>query len=207
MLDLTPEGSALLVVDMQNGMCRPDGSHARLGLDIAMLRGAVKPCRTLVEAARGGGVPVLYSRLVYEPDYSDGGFIVREMMPNIAQARVCQRGSWDAEIVDELAPRPDETVIDKTRMSSFVRTDLEKKLRDRGVVNLVVCGVTTNMCVESTVRDAAQLDFRTFVVADAVGEVDRRRHNAALNAMGFLFAKLVTTRDIVAAFHPQTAAA
>ncbi|MDA1060091.1 MAG: cysteine hydrolase, partial [Proteobacteria bacterium] len=205
-MEISLEATALLVVDMQNGMCKPEGSHARLGLDIAMLAGAIAPCRKLVGAAHAAGALVCYSYLAYEPDYSDGGFIVREMMPNIAASKVCQRGSWDAEIVEELAPQPGDIVIEKSRMSSFMRTDLEKRLRDRGIVNLVVCGVTTNMCVESTVRDASQLDFRTFVVRDAVGEVDPARHDASLTSMGFLFAKLVTADDVIAAFSERAAA-
>ena len=205
-MDLTRDATALLVVDMQNGMCKPKGSHARLGLDISMLAGAIEPCRKLVSAARAAGALVCYSYLAYEPDYSDGGFIVREIMPNIASGEVCPRGSWDAEIVQELTPQSGDVVVQKSRMSSFMRTDLEKQLRDRGIVNLIVCGVTTNMCVESTVRDASQLDFRTFVVRDAVGEVDRGRHASALESMGFLFAKLVTTDETLAALGQRAVA-
>ncbi|MEQ8248870.1 MAG: isochorismatase family cysteine hydrolase [Alphaproteobacteria bacterium] len=205
-MDSLNGATAVLVVDMQNGMCKPEGSHARLGLDIGMLAGAIEPCRALVGAARAAGALVCFSYLAYEPDYSDGGFIVREMMPNIKSSKVCPRGSWDAEIVEELTPQPGDVVVEKSRMSSFMRTDLEKQLRDRGVVNLIVCGVTTNMCVESTVRDASQLDFRTFVVRDAVGEVDRGRHASALESMGFLFAKLVTTEEAVAALGRRAAA-
>lgn len=205
-MEFAPETTALLVVDMQNGMCKPEGSHARLGLDISMLAGAVEPCRRLIDTARSAGALVCYSYLAYAPDYSDGGFIVREIMPNIAEAQVCPKGSWDAQIVDELAPRPGDVVIEKTRMSSFMRTNLEATLRDRGIINLVVCGVTTNMCIESTVRDASQLDFRTFVVRDAVGEVDRARHDAALTSMGFLFAKVVTAADVVAALSRRAVA-
>ena len=198
-MEFSPQTTALLVVDMQNGMCRPEGSHARLGLDISMLAGVVEPCRRLIEAARSVGALVCYSYLAYAPDYSDGGFIVREIMPNIAEAEVCAKGSWDAEIVDELAPQQGDLVIEKTRMSSFMRTPLEAELRRRGIDNLIVCGVTTNMCVESTVRDASQLDFRTFVVRDAVGEVDPARHAAALTSMGFLFAKVLDVDDVVRA--------
>ena len=203
---LTPQSTALLVVDMQNGMCSPQGSHARLSLDISRIRAVVGPCRRLIDAARASGALVCYSYLAYAPDYSDGGFIVREIMPNIADSKVCQRGSWDAQIVDELAPQPGDVVVEKSRMSSFVRTDLEAQLRHRGIDNLIVCGVTTNVCVESTVRDAAQLDFRTFVVSDAVGEVDPARHEGALNSMRWIFAKVVTTDEIVGALSMRAVA-
>ncbi|MEK9945363.1 MAG: isochorismatase family cysteine hydrolase [Alphaproteobacteria bacterium] len=205
-MDFSPEATALLVVDMQNGMCKPEGSHARLGLDISMLAGAIAPCQKMIAAARTAGVLVAYSHLAYAPDYSDGGYIVREIMPNIATAEVCPRGSWDAEIVEELTPQPGDLVIEKSRMSSFMRTDLERQLLGRGIDNLIVCGVTTNMCIESTVRDASQLDFRTFVVRDAVGEVDAARHESALTSMGFLFAQLITTDEVIAALETRAVA-
>ena len=203
-MDFSPETTALLVVDMQNGMCKPEGSHARLGLDITMLAGAIAPCAELINATRAAGALVVYSHLASEPDYSDGGFSVREIMPNIATAEVCPRGSWDAEIVEELTPKPDDVVIEKSRMSSFMGTNLETRLRDRGIDTLLVCGVTTNMCIESTVRDASQLDFRTFLVCDAVGEVDPVRHQNALTSMEFLFAKLITTAEVIADFRTFT---
>jgi len=87
-----------------------------------------------------------------------------------------------------------------------MRTSLEAELRHRGIINLVVCGVTTNVCVESTVRDASQLDFRTFVVRDAVGEVDRARHESSLTSMGFLFAKLTSVDEVVAALAQRAVA-
>ena len=189
--------TAVLCVDMQNGMCDPKGSHARLGLDISGLVAVIEPCRQLIAAARRNGVSVIYARLAYAPNYSNGGYIVHELMPRIKEAQVCVKGSWDAEIFPALAPEPGDLVIDKTRKSAFLRTSLESDLRHRGIETLVVCGVTTNVCIESTVRDAAQLDFRTFVVKDAVGEVDPARHAASLVAMSWLFGRLVSLNDVL----------
>lgn len=190
--------TAVLCVDMQNGMCDPRGSHVRLGLDIAALTAAIEPCRRLIAAAREAGVPVIYSRLVYARDFSNAGVRATEVMLRLKEAQVCPEGSWDAEIVPALAPQAGELVIEKTRMSSFIRTPLERELRSRGIDTLVLCGVTTNMCIESTARDAAQLDFRTFVVEDAVGEVDPARHAAALTALRWAFAQVVSLDDVVA---------
>lgn len=192
------QNTAVLCVDMQNGMCDPRGSHVRLGLDISALTATIEPCRALIGAAREKGVPVIYSRLVYARDFSNSGVRPTEVMQRLKDAQVCPEGSWDAEIVPALAPAPGELVIEKTRMSSFIRTPLEKELRARGIESLVVCGVTTNMCIESTARDAAQLDFRTFVVSDAVGEVDPARHTAALTALRWGFAQIVSLNDVLA---------
>ena len=189
--------TAVLCVDMQNGMCDPRGSHVRLGLDISRLTAAIEPCRLLMDAARAAGLPVIYSRLVYAKDFSNVGTRGTEVMQRLKDARVCPEGSWDAEIVPALAPAPGELVIEKTRMSSFIRTPLVKELRARCIESLVICGVTTNMCIESTARDAAQLDFRTFVVEDAVGEVDPARHAAALTALRWGFAHIVSLGDVI----------
>ena len=197
---LSRDGAALLVVDMQNGFCHADGSFARLGLDIAMTTGAIPGCRRLVDAAHGAGVPVIFTRYVYRADFRDGGVLVQELMPAIADVGSLVVGTWDAEIVDELRPAADDFVVDKNRYSAFYGTGLEPILTSLGTTTLVVCGVTTNMCVETTVRDAMQRDYRAFVVRDATGEVTQERHEHALTTLGFGFGRVVTVADVGAAW-------
>lgn len=192
--------TALVVVDMQNGFCRDGGSIARIGFDITMLKAAIAPCARLVAAARTAGVPVVHTRYVYLPGHADGGILVDALMPELKAQNALVAGDWDAETVDELAALPGETVIDKNRPSAFFRTGLDDWIAANGVTRLIVCGVTTNCCVETTVRDASQRDLETFVVSDATGELDPARHAAALNTMGILFAKVVTVADVEAAF-------
>lgn len=192
--------SALLVVDMQNGFCDEQGSFAGLGFDVAPLKAAVPGCRALVEGARAAGVPVVFTRFVYQPGYVDAGVVSNELLPAIKDHKCLTAGSWDADIVDELAPRPTEVVIDKSRYSSFYGTRLEPVLTSRDVRSLVICGVTTNMCVETTARDASQRDYRTFVVEDATGEFDPDRHHHALKAIAFGFGWVVPTSDVLAAW-------
>ena len=192
------DDTALLVVDMQNGFCHDDGSINRLGLPAARLRTAIEPCARLVAAARTVGVPVLFTRYVYRPDYADGGLLVDELMPGLKTHQALQAGSWDADVIDALTPEPGERVIDKNRPSAFFGTGLEATLAALGARNLVVCGVTTNCCVETTVRDASQRDIRTFVVRDAVAEYDDDRHAVALKSMALLFAYVVGLDDVLA---------
>src|SRR5919199_1506370 len=184
------ERPALLVIDMQNGFCHPAGSVARGGASIEDTQATIAPVASLLAAARAARVPVIFTRFVYRADYADGGILVRELRPHLQQRRALVQGDWDAQIVDELAPRSDEFVVDKNRFSAFYATSLETILRSLDVHTLVVCGVTTNMCVESTVRDAGQRDYRVYVVRDAVGEFDRARHEHALCAMAFGFARV-----------------
>ncbi|GIW11364.1 MAG: peroxyureidoacrylate/ureidoacrylate amidohydrolase RutB [Dehalococcoidia bacterium] len=182
---------ALLIIDMQHGFCDPNGSMARMGFDVAPCAAAIEPCRRLIAAARASQVPVFYTRYVYRADYADGGFLVNELIPALKEAGCVAEGSWDAEIVPALAPQPGDYVIDKNRFSAFYGTRLEPFLRSLGVRTLIVGGVTTNMCVETTVRDASQRDYRVYVVRQATGEVDAARHAGALTTMGFGFAYVV----------------
>jgi ureidoacrylate peracid hydrolase len=197
-MEPTPGRTALVVIDMQNAFCRDDGSFARLGFDIAMLKAAIAPCRRLAAAARAAGVPVIFTRLSYAADYHDGGIAIRYMTPEFVAARCLAAGTFDIEVVDELAPAAGDHVIDKNRFSSFYAPAFERVLAALGVDSLVVCGVTTNCCVESTVRDAFQRNFKAFVVRDAVGELDSTRHEVALQTMQLLFADLVAVEDMVA---------
>jgi ureidoacrylate peracid hydrolase len=191
------QATALLVIDMQNGFCSDEGSVNRVGLPAARLRTVVDPCVRLVQAARSAGVAVIYTRFVYRPDFADGGVMVKELIPALQTENSLADGSWDAEIVDELQPLKEDFVINKNRPSGFYATGMEPVLKGLGVENLVVCGVTTNCCVETTVRDASQRDYHTFVVADAVAEFDDERHRVALQSMAMLFADVVEVSDVL----------
>lgn len=179
--------AALIVIDMQNGFCSNDGSLARIGLDTGALQAAIAPCRKLLEAARRAGMPVIHTRYVYAADHADGGLLVDQLMPGLRAEGALLVGTWDAAILGELAPIAGEAVIDKNRPSAFFRTPLDEMLEAGKVEQLVVCGVTTNCCVESTVRDACQRDIVPFVVADATAELDPARHEAALATIALLF--------------------
>ena len=188
---LTRENTVLIVVDMQNGFCHPEGSFAKLGLDVTMTNAAIAGCTRLVESARGAAVPIVFTRYVYRSDYRDGGILIQQLMPILAEVGSLAAGSWDAELVDQLQPHQQDFVIDKNRYSAFYGTGLEPILTSIGADSVVVCGVTTNMCVETTARDAMQRDLRTFVVRDATGELDSERHEFALATLGFGFGRIV----------------
>lgn len=188
---------------MQNGFCHADGSVDRIGLPAAHLQPAVAPCCKLVDAARRASVPIIYTRYVYRPDYTDGGVMVHELIPDLKRGECLRAGTWDADVIDELAPQTSDYVIDKNRPSAFFATGLEPILKGLAIEDLVVCGVTTNCCVETTVRDASQRDYHTYVVGDAVAEYEQDRHEVALKSMGMLFARVVTVDDVLAVWGGQ----
>jgi ureidoacrylate peracid hydrolase len=200
MAAISTDRCALIVVDMQNGFCHPRGSFGNLGLDVTMTNAAIGGCRRLVDAAHEHDVPVIFTRYVYRADYADGGVLVQEILPALAEVKSLAAGTWDADIVDELHPAERDFVIDKNRYSAFYGTGLEPILTSLMVDTLVICGVTTNMCVETTARDASQRDYRVFVAGDACGELDKDRHDMALATLGFGFGWVVDSDEAVSAW-------
>ncbi len=197
---------ALIVIDMQNGFCHQDGFMNKIGLDYTTSETAVEPIGRLLAAARTAGIPVFFTRYALNADYSDAGLIL-ELFPAIKDARGIVRDTWDADIVDELKPQPGERVVDKTRYSAFYDTDLEHQLRELGVDTLIVCGVTTNICVESTVRDAFFRDIRVVVPNDGTAAVTPELHEGALRDFEYGFGRVSTVAEIAEALAllPQTA--
>ncbi len=196
-IQLQKENCALIVVDMQNGFLDAKGSMAQSGFDWEKLAAASPGVQRLVAGARKADVPVFWTQYVYEPDFRDGGVQIEEIMPGLKEVNLCVSGTWDAELHPDMKPEDTDIIIEKNRPSSFYSTRLESYLRSQDIENVVVCGVTTNICVETTVRDASQRDFRTFVVRDAVGEVDDFRGQTALKAMEYLFARVMNVNDVL----------
>jgi ureidoacrylate peracid hydrolase len=196
---LTSERTALLVIDMQNAFCHPEGSFAIMaaerGLSIDLCRNVITPCADLVTAAAAAGVITILTRYLYHRDYVDGGILVTKY-PRIRDLGALAPGSWDGDLVDELKDRDGSLVIDKARYSAFHGTRLQPILTSLKIESLVVCGVTTNICVESTVRDAAQYDYRTYVVQDATAELNPQRHRNALEIMEYGFAELTDVATV-----------
>lgn len=194
------DSSALIIVDMQNGFCHAEGSFAQMGMDIEALTGAIPGCQRLVDLARTAGVPIIYTRYVYRSDYRDGGVLVDEILPALAEGKSLEEGSWDAAIVDDLEVQPGDFIVDKNRYSAFYGTRLEPMLTSMGIRDLVIAGVTTNMCVETTARDAGQRDYRVFVAGDACGELDPSRHDTALQTIAFGFGWVTDVDGVASAW-------
>lgn len=195
-MELSSNDTALIVVDMQNSFCADEGGCGKPGLPIQNLQSAIQPCVKLVAAAREASIPIIYTRYMYRPDYADGGVLIKHLLPELKDFKALQSGTWDVEVIPELTPHDGDFIVDKNRPSSFYGTNLESILNGIGADSLVVCGVTTNCCVESTVRDASHRDYKTFVVQDAVAELDEERQQVALRSMDMLFANLVTVAEV-----------
>ena len=196
---LTRDHCVLLLIDLQHAFCSPEGDLARRGRDVAPMQAAARACGRLADAAHVAGVPVIWTRMMLRPDYADGGRMTDDLLPHLKAAGSLRRGTQDVALTAGLPVLPDDDVIDKPRNSALFGTSLEVHLNARRIERVIVGGVSTSMCVDTTVRDLGQRDYATFVVREAVGDFDPARHAAALDAMAFGFARVIGEADAVAA--------
>ena len=171
-----PAHSALIVIDMQRHFVEPGGFGETLGNDVSQLRAVIPPLQAALAATREAGITVIHTREGHLPDLSDcppakltrGEPSLRIGDPG-PKGRVLIRGEYGHDIIDELAPTEGELVIDKPGKGSFYATGLDDTLRSRGITSLIVTGVTTEVCVHTTVREANDRGYECLVLADCVG--------------------------------------
>ena len=214
-LDFDPASTALLMIDMQRDFVEPGGFGEMLGNDVSQLRSAIEPCRRVLEAARQAGLYIVHTREGHRPDLSDAppaklarGRLSCGIGDTGPMGRVLVRGAHGHDIVPELYPLPPEPVLDKPGKGSFYATDLELMLRNRGIKTLIVCGVTTEVCVHKTVREANDRGFECIVPADCVGSYFPEFQRVALEmikAQGGIFGWVSRSDLIVSALQPVTA--
>jgi biuret amidohydrolase len=204
-----PAATALVVIDMQRDFLEPGGFGESLGNDVSMLARVVEPLQALLAAARGAGMLVVHTREGHRPDLADcppakiarGGSEVTIGSPG-PKGRILVRGEYGHAIIDELAPIEGEVLLDKPGKGAFYATDLELLLRNRGITQLIVTGVTTEVCVHTTVREANDRGFECLVPEDCVGSYFPEFQEVGLKmiaAQGGIFGWVGTSADVIAA--------
>ena len=207
--ELAPARTALLVIDLQRDFLEPGGFGELLGNDVSLLASVVEPVSAVLAAARAAGMLVVHTREGHRPDLSDcppakrarGRLEIGIGSPG-PKGRILVRGEEGHDIVDAVAPLPGEVVLDKPGKGSFYATDLELLLRNRGITHLVVTGVTTEVCVHTTVREANDRGFECLVLADCVGSYFPEFHAMGLRmiaAQGGIFGWVASSADLLAA--------
>jgi nicotinamidase-related amidase len=203
------DGAALIIIDMQRDFLEPGGFGAALGNDVTRLQAAVAPCRDVLAAARQLGLLVIHTREGHRPDLSDApphkverGEAKNRIGARGPMGRILIRGEPGHDIIAALYPHHDEPVIDKPGKGAFYQTDLELMLRNRGIDTLFVAGVTTEVCVNTTVREANDRGFRCIVLADCCASYFPEFHEAGLamiKAQGGIFGSVAGSQPLLAA--------
>jgi nicotinamidase-related amidase len=206
---LLPAQAALLIIDMQRDFLEPGGFGDALGNDVSLLRGTIEPTRLLLAAARAAGLLVIHTREGHRPDLSDlppakkrrGRFAVTIGDPG-PMGRILVHGEPGHDIIPELAPVAGEPVIDKPGKGAFHATDLGAILMNKGITQLIVCGVTTEVCVNTTVREANDIGLECLVLRDCTASYFPEFHEQALRmikAQGGIFGWVGCSADVTAA--------
>ena len=199
---ISPGRTALLVIDMQVDFALPEGALGQAGLDLSAVPPALKAAERLAETARASGAPVVFVGLQTSADDDSpawGERMRRRGGDPDSESVLCRQGTPGAAFVGP-TPEPGETVVAKRRYSGFFGTDLDARLKALGVDTLVVCGLTTECCVDCTVRDAFHLDYHVFIARDACAAYDPALHGGALQSLELNCAILTSTDDIIAAW-------
>ena len=195
---LDPAHTAVMVIDMQNDFCAEKGYVERVvGKDTSACRAVVPAIMELVEAARDRGVPVFWIKANYDPDRLPEAMLVKQREKSAEIC--CGTGSWGNDFYGVVAAEG-EPVIEKSCYSAFVGTDVEKQLRQRGIRTLVFAGVQTNVCVDSSLRDAVCRGFYAVLAGDCVASHTPPLHEATLNNVRFLFGDVLDRTAIMAAW-------
>ncbi len=195
---IAPAHTALLVIDVQNDFCAKGGYvDAVMGRDVSGSVAVAEAIGSLVEVARRAGVYIVWVKAVYDPKYQSAPMLAKRDEMGLDHAVCCAEDGWGADWF-MIAPGAGEPELKKHRYSAFVGTPLEGLLRRRGIRSLVVTGVATNICIDSTLRDGFLRDYYIAVPGDCVGSANQELHEATLKNVAFLFGDLTTGAELAA---------
>jgi len=195
---VSPAHAALLVIDVQNDFVANGGFFDRIGADVKAIQRVIAPLAQFVERAREAGVLVVFIQAIYDPQYLSAPMRERDLRVGRRMPR-CLTGSWGADF-HVIAPRPNEPVVIKHRYSAFTNPELDDLLKRRGIRSLLLAGVATDTCVESTGRDGYFIDYYVTLVADCCAGAIERDHRVALERFERDYGAVVNSADVIEAW-------
>ncbi|WP_066190416.1 biuret amidohydrolase [Gracilibacillus timonensis] len=210
--DLDPKKTALVIIDMQTDFCGEGGYVAQMGYDISLTARTIQPIKHLLEYVRGiEGFHVIHTREGHTPDLADlpenkrwrSKQIGAEIgMAGPSGSRILVQGEPGWDIIEELKPQQGEIIIDKPGKGSFYATNLDLILRNKGITNLILAGITTDVCVSTTMREANDRGYECLILEDCTGATDENNHKAALNMVkmqGGVFGSVSDSEQVITA--------
>lgn len=193
---VSPKHSAIVVIDLQNDFCHSDGTFGKIGTNMSLLQQAAHNTQKFLPEARKQKVPVIFVRAVHNEGNNSAAWM-RKRGPKGMQT--CMEGTWGEKFF-VVQPVEGETTVIKHRYSAFIGTDLDLILRSRGIQTVILTGVGTNVCVESTARDGFQMDYDIVLLSDCTGASTKEAHQGALDVLGQHFGYVVGSQDVLKAW-------
>ncbi|RYL90333.1 cysteine hydrolase [Sporolactobacillus sp. THM7-4] len=190
---VNPNESALLVIDVQNDYCHKNGSLGKQGMDVSGVGKMIPHLNRLIDQARAHHVPIIFIRTIHEK--STDSYSWTRRLRGKSQADLCRKDTWGSDFY-EVAPRAEDIIVTKHRYSAFIHTRLDSVLHTLHVRNLIMSGVSTNICVESTARDGFMLDYDVVFLSDCTAAFSKAAHEMTLETINQFFGTVVTSDQV-----------
>jgi ureidoacrylate peracid hydrolase len=197
--EVTP---ALVVIDMQNGFASKGGSYDALGIEISNYRQVIGSVCHLIDICRRSEIPIFYTQAVREPSGIDLLTKAHKILPKSREERImkkpiCVRGTWDADIIDEIKPTDKDHIVIKRRDSAFQDTEIEVWLKSIKVDTLIFCGIDTTISVESSLRDAFNRGYDVILISDSTASINKRRYESTLGKVKEYYGLVMDSREFI----------